>query len=138
MVLSARSSELNRKSYLKKIMNLTEQNIWDNDLFNKEQLITNLEFRKLISFIKSITNCNYDTYEKALLIKIEIEKTAMLYLKQESAPIFEVSVQPLWNLAQQKVINWKESWNTSNHPSSWNVGITVNLSPLFNMGFGND
>lgn len=132
------SSELNHKSYLKKIMNLTEQNIWDNDLFNKEQLITDLEFEKLISFIRSITNCDYDTYEKALLIKIEIEKTSMIYLKQESAPIFEVSVQPLWNLDQQKVTNWKESWNTSNHPSSWNVGITVNLSPLFNIGFGND
>ena len=127
------SSKIKLKSYLQNIMTLTEKEFSEDSFY--ELFSSDLEIEKLLAYIRCITNCNYNTYEEYLLDKIEIEQITLQNIKQESAPIAEVSIQPLWNSALEEVTDWKKSWKVSNKPTSWNVSITVNLSPLLNMNF---
>lgn len=127
------SSKIKLKSYLQNIMTLTEKEFSEDSFY--ELFSSDLEIEKLLAYIRCITNCNYNTYEEYLLDKIEIEQITLQNIIQESAPIAEVSIQPLWNSALEEVTDWKKSWKVSNKPTSWNVSITVNLSPLLNMNF---
>ena len=124
------SSELSIKSYLQKIKYLTNKDFSESFFF--EEKTYNTDYKDFISFITEISDCDFDSYEKSLLIKIEIEKTSAISIQQDSSPSIEFSVQPAWNLEQKKINEWSEAWQSNGSPKSWTVGVTINLSPLFN------
>lgn len=127
------SSELNLQSYLQNIKNLTEESFTEDVFFDESTYL--FESDTLISLINNFLDFDFDPCEKSLLAKIEFEQVALVTSRQDSAPVLEMSMQPSWNFEQKKVAEWMDAWESLNSPKNWTIGLTVNLSPMFNAGF---
>ncbi len=79
----------------------------------------------------ALTGGVHDPCAQALLLKIDILKTAVILAKQSGAPVLTLSLEPAWTLETVKASDWQSAWNRdADSTCTWTAGVSLNMTPL--------
>lgn len=121
---SLMTSQTNYEGYIQNLKILCGQNF-------ENSFIDSCNTENLKDTVLEFCDIEDDPLEETYKIKLEILQAERILERQNSAPTINFSIQPNWTLETTKQDEWKKAWENMGSPSSWNVSIGINLSPLF-------